>query len=152
MGISVKNAETETGADVKASGEHCDHIENDIVMKGDDESKLLRDEVLDHVAAINDTAGIHFKSQQLGEPELNVSEKRRIAETLLDRSHNIFLSRFGHRLLDHHLSYFENATSDKSQRDIDEIKYQIDRLRKVKRGSRAFKVIYTSLFSKSENI
>ncbi len=65
----------------------------------------LRERILNHIAGVS---GIHFKSQQLGEPELSFDVKRNIVEEVLNRSYATFLSRFGLHLLPEHLPYFDN--------------------------------------------
>lgn len=79
----------------------------------------LENELLDHVT----NSKAIFKSQQKGEPELTFEEKRAIARKLLERSHCLFLSKFGHYLKMEHLEYF-----NKSQ-DYETV-YHLNRLRR----------------------
>lgn len=85
----------------------------------DVEKNDIRNELLDHVA----NSKAIFKSQQKGEPELTFEEKRAIAGKLLEKSHCLFLSKFGHYLKVEHLEYFS-----KSQ-DYETV-YHVNRLRR----------------------
>ncbi|XP_024891193.1 vacuolar protein sorting-associated protein 35 isoform X3 [Temnothorax curvispinosus] len=85
----------------------------------DVEKDDLKNELLDHVA----NSKAIFKSQQKGEPELTFEEKRAIAGKLLEKSHCLFLSKFGHYLKVEHLEYFS-----KSQ-DYETV-YHVNRLRR----------------------
>lgn len=69
----------------------------------------LRNEILDHISANTEA---HFKSQQIGEPELTVTEKRSIAENLLNKSASLFLSRFGQYLTYEHFEFFKNCPEE----------------------------------------
>lgn len=82
----------------------------------------IREKMLDHIANKTD---VHFKSQQLGEPDLSFSEKRSIAENVLNQSHSTFLSRFGNNLLMEHLPYFANSVDEESY----EVQYYINKLK-----------------------
>ncbi|XP_063222523.1 coiled-coil domain-containing protein 97 [Bacillus rossius redtenbacheri] len=66
----------------------------------------LQDEMLDHLAL---SSCAHFKSQQIGDPELTGAQKREIAHSLLQRSSGQFLARFGYFLEEKHLEYFKNG-------------------------------------------
>jgi aspartyl/asparaginyl-tRNA synthetase len=66
-------------------------------------STLLKNTMLDHLA---NSKVAHFKSQQVGEPELSFEQKRQIAEDILIRNPGQFLSRFGQFLQSQHLDYF----------------------------------------------
>ncbi|KAF7405701.1 hypothetical protein HZH68_005070 [Vespula germanica] len=79
----------------------------------------LEDELLNYLAE----SDANFKSQQKDDPELTFEEKRTIASNLLQRSHCLFLAKFGHYLLEEHLKYFDSA-KDKNY----EISYHINRL------------------------
>jgi len=64
----------------------------------------------------------HFKSQQRGDPDLSIEEKKAIAENLFDRNPLGFLSRFGHLLSDKHLEYF-HTFEYRDDKERDEVKY-----------------------------
>lgn len=83
----------------------------------------LRDHILSHLISCDD---VHFKSQQIGDPELTMDEKKKILESVLDRSFSTFLSRFGHSLLPEHLEYFEKPNENESY----EVQFYLDKLRK----------------------
>lgn len=90
-----------------------------------EECLTARDKMLNHLA---NAEGVHFKSQQIGEPDLKYEEKRKIAETILDQSHSTFLSRFGNNLLVEHLIFFENPVAEESY----EVNYYVNKLRSNK--------------------
>lgn len=69
----------------------------------------LRNDMLDYLCKSREA---HFKSQQIGDPELLDSEKRVIAESILDRNCGTFLARFGTYLLEDHLAYFNDCSED----------------------------------------
>lgn len=79
----------------------------------------FEEELLTHVA----NSKAMFKSQQKEDPELTFEEKRAIAAKLLEKSHCLFLSKFGHYLKVEHLEYFSKS------KDY-EIVYHINRLRR----------------------
>ncbi|XP_011690830.1 PREDICTED: coiled-coil domain-containing protein 97 [Wasmannia auropunctata] len=79
----------------------------------------LGDELLDHVA----NSKAIFKSQQKEEPELSFEEKRAIAGKLLERSHCLFLSKFGRYMRMEHLEYFGRSQEY-------ETVYHVSRLRR----------------------
>ncbi|KYM96884.1 Coiled-coil domain-containing protein 97 [Cyphomyrmex costatus] len=83
------------------------------------EKKTLEKELLDHVANSKAT----FKSQQKEEPELTFEEKLAIVRKLLEKSHCLFLSKFGQYMKVEHLEYF-----NKSQ-DYETI-YHVNRLQR----------------------
>lgn len=87
---------------------------------GQESKTSLRNLLLDHLS-LNTQA--HFRSQQVGEPDLTVKEKRRIAESLLGRSCELFLARFGTHLLEQHLNYFNKI-------DSYEVNYHLNHLRR----------------------
>ncbi|XP_075225481.1 uncharacterized protein LOC142326721 [Lycorma delicatula] len=66
-------------------------------------------EMLDHLCKSKEA---HFKSQQIGEPELLDSEKRVIAESVLNHNKGTFLARFGSFLLEEHLDYFTDCSEE----------------------------------------
>lgn len=74
-------------------------------LMSDVEKDDLENELLDHVA----NSKAIFKSQQKEEPEFTFEEKRAIAGKLLERSHCLFLSKFGHYLKIEHLRYFSKS-------------------------------------------
>ncbi|XP_014275521.1 coiled-coil domain-containing protein 97 [Halyomorpha halys] len=63
----------------------------------------LRYNMLDH---LSQNTEVYFKSQQINDPDLTISEKRLIAESILDKNPGCFLSRFGKYLMEKHLEYF----------------------------------------------
>uniref|UniRef100_A0A1B6ECE4 CCD97-like C-terminal domain-containing protein n=1 Tax=Clastoptera arizonana TaxID=38151 RepID=A0A1B6ECE4_9HEMI len=92
------------------SGDH----KMDTFLDSSNEEKMsldLRCNILDHLSV---SKIAHFKSQQVGEPELSITEKREIAESLLERSPTLFLSRFGIHLEEEHLIYFEKCVNGDS--------------------------------------
>lgn len=82
-------------------------------------SDSVREELLNNVAS----SKAIFKSQQKEEPELTFEEKRAIAKNLLEKSHCLFLSKFGHHLKEEHLEYF-------SKSEDYETAYHVNRLRR----------------------
>lgn len=82
---------------------------------------ILRSQLLDHLSLSKDA---HFRSQQVGEPDLSNEEKREIAEALLMRSSELFLARFGTHLLEQHLDYFDESESY-------EVNYHLKHLRQT---------------------
>lgn len=79
----------------------------------------LEEELLTHLA----NSKAIFKSQQKGDPELTFEEKRTIAGELLEKSHCLFLSKFGHYLKVEHLEYFSKS------KDYETV-YHVNRLRR----------------------
>jgi hypothetical protein len=93
---------------ISDASETCDKTENgslSVSMEDDDthSSTSLMNSMLDHLA---NSKVAHFKSQQVGEPELSFEQKRQIAEDILIRNPGQFLSRFGQFLQSQHLDYF----------------------------------------------
>ena len=88
----------------------------------------LRDCILSY---LSDRDDIHFKSQQIGEPELSISEKRAILEEVLNRNRSTFLSRFGHHLLAEQLPYFDTPDDRQSY----EIQFYLSKFRGKKTAS-----------------
>lgn len=82
----------------------------------------LRERIILHLSNCND---IYFKSQQIGDPELSVSEKRAILEDVLTQNRSTFLSRFGHRLLKEHLSFFNTPADIESY----EVQFYLSKLK-----------------------
>ncbi|KAL1462474.1 hypothetical protein WDU94_014306 [Cyamophila willieti] len=69
----------------------------------------LRNEILDHIASNTEA---HFKSQQIGDPEFTISEKRNIAESILNKSISLFLTRFGKYLSYEQIEVFQNCPEE----------------------------------------
>lgn len=88
----------------------------------DEKENILCESLLNHVAA-NKLA--HFKSQQVGEPELSTQQKRDIAKDLLIRNPEQFLARFGNHLEEEHLDYFSGV-----KYDTYEIQFHLRQLRR----------------------
>ncbi|KAJ8895967.1 hypothetical protein PR048_001308 [Dryococelus australis] len=84
----------------------------------------LMDEMLDY---LSHSKGAYFKSQQIGEPELTVVQKREIARDMLQRSSGQFLARFGYYLEEKHLEYF---TDDGVCDDDYEVQYHVRQLQR----------------------
>lgn len=80
----------------------------------------VENEILDCVA----NSSAIFKSQQKGEPELSLDEKRTIARELLAKSHSLFLAKFGEYMKKEHLDYFRCDEEDY------EIRYHTKRLKR----------------------
>lgn len=87
-----------------------------------DPMTILKCEILNFIA---NCEGAHFKSQQRGEPDLTLNEKRCIASDILDTSPGRFLSRFWSFLLPSHLPFFASLTGDDY-----EVKFYIEKLEK----------------------
>lgn len=72
---------------------------------------------------------VFYKSQQVSDQELNDGEKLDILQNLFNRSHSIFLSRYGKHLKQEHLQLFETTSTDTDSYEIkhylDEIKYRL---------------------------
>ncbi|CAB0007641.1 unnamed protein product [Nesidiocoris tenuis] len=81
-----------------------------------DSSVGLRDSILDHIS-LNKEA--YFKSQQLNDPDLTASEKREIAEQLIDNNTSTFMLRYCKYLKEEHLEYF-------AEKDDYEVQYHIE--------------------------
>lgn len=71
--------------------------------------QLLRSDMLDHLCRSKEA---HFKSQQIGDPELTDCEKREIAESVLDHNCATFLARFGNFIREEHLDYFDDCAEE----------------------------------------
>ncbi|KAK6617937.1 hypothetical protein RUM43_014166 [Polyplax serrata] len=81
--------------------------EDDVRSHGENSSdescwKEVSESILDHVQECPAV----FRSQQMGDPELTVSDKRRIAECMLLKKPVEFLIRFGQFLKEEHFNYF----------------------------------------------
>lgn len=57
---------------------------------------------------------VYFKSQQIGEDELSVMEKREIASKIFSLCKSTFLCRFGKHLKEDHLEYFKQFLTDEN--------------------------------------
>ncbi|XP_065209394.1 coiled-coil domain-containing protein 97 [Planococcus citri] len=99
-------------------------VNNSTDSKVSNSADEIRNQMLDYLA---NKTNVHFKSQQIGEPDLSFSEKRSIAENVLNQSHSTFLSRFGDNLLMEHLSCF-NDPGDESY----EVQYYLNKLKSCK--------------------
>jgi hypothetical protein len=103
------------GETVPHALEICEEIKTGNLLTPMEEDLLskisLKNTMLDHLAS---SKVAHFKSQQVGEPELSFEQKRQIAEDILIRNPGQFLSRFGQFLQLKHLDYFTelNKMSD----------------------------------------
>lgn len=97
--------------------------ESELASKEKQRRDLCND-LLDHLSR-NRVA--HFKSQQLGEPDLSREEKREIAESILNRSFSLFLSRFGTHLLERHLEYFVECSVEERY----EVEFYLHKLKKT---------------------
>ncbi|XP_037044445.1 coiled-coil domain-containing protein 97 [Bradysia coprophila] len=73
------------------------------VVKSPDDS--LKTNMIDHLVFENRA---FFRSQQINDPDITDTERRTIAEQLLQESHKKFLFRFGAHIKENHLRYFEN--------------------------------------------
>lgn len=74
----------------------------------------LKSELLDHLCSIN----IAFiKYQQRDEDELNINQRRVIADNLLRKSVTMFLNRFSPFLQLEHLSYFNQLSFDDKEKE-----------------------------------
>ncbi len=76
----------------------------------------LKESIINHIS-LNDAA--FSKYQQRGEEELSASQKKILAQNLLDKSVLMFLNRFGNLLKKEHLVYFKQLKyEDKNKEDI----------------------------------
>lgn len=96
------------------------NTDNSNVSVTDHEDNNLEEVMLTYL--INSKA--IFKSQQKDDPELTLEEKKLIAINLLQKSHCLFLSKFGHFLKKEHLNYFNKNDEDY------EVSYHINRLKR----------------------
>ena len=80
------------------------NVEMEEVVEG-----TQRDQILDCVATNNSA---YFKSQQRGEADLSLEEKKAIAASILDSKPSKFLERYGKFLKRQHLSYFDQFCDD----------------------------------------
>lgn len=81
-----------------------------------DEIATLRFNMIEHLVVENKA---FFRSQQINDPDITESERRQIAEQLLEQSHKKFLFRFGANIVAEHLRFFE------VQRYSDDDEYEI---------------------------
>ncbi|XP_014251971.1 coiled-coil domain-containing protein 97 [Cimex lectularius] len=96
-------------------------VDNGFDKNEDQES--LKISLLNRISENNEA---HFKSQQVGDPDLTTHEKFTIAKGILDKSKALFLSKYGKYLLDEHLKYFEGS-------DDYEINFYLNELQKGKK-------------------
>lgn len=82
----------------------------------------LQDQLLDYIANLEN---VYIKSQQIGEPELTIAEKRSLLEEILNRNICTFLSRFGQYLLPKHVQIFENHPDSQSY----EVQFYLSKLK-----------------------
>nr|XP_018903696.1 PREDICTED: coiled-coil domain-containing protein 97 [Bemisia tabaci] len=78
----------------------------------------LADQQKNIIDQVVSSEGVHFKSQQIGDPELQDTEKRKIVEDVLNRSHGLFLSKFGQHLCQEHLEFFSKP-NEAEQYEVD---------------------------------
>ena len=72
----------------------------------------VKDNLADIIRTVSVSDGF-FKHQQIGEPDLTLEDKAKIASELIVTKPGVFLSRYGKYLSEQHLEYFENLqTSD----------------------------------------
>lgn len=90
------------------------------------DEKRRRDLCNDLLDYLSRSQVAHFKSQQRGEPDLSKEEKRKIAESVLNRSYSVFLSRFGNHLLERHLEYFVECSVEERY----EVEFYLKKLKK----------------------
>lgn len=57
---------------------------------------------------------VYFKSQQIGEEELSINEKREIVSKIFSSCKSTFLCRFGKHLKEDHLEYFKQFLTDEN--------------------------------------
>lgn len=81
------------------------------------------DDIIDHLAHNNE---VTFKSQQIGEADLNIQEKKRIALDLYKKGKSLFLTKFGSYLTHNHLLYFEKSANEEY-----EVKIIVSQLQKI---------------------
>lgn len=74
----------------------------------------LKSDLLNHLS-LNNIAFIKY--QQRDEEELNINQRRVIAENLLRRSITMFLNRFGSFLNLKHFEYFDQLSFDDKDKD-----------------------------------
>ncbi|KAK7792859.1 hypothetical protein R5R35_009636 [Gryllus longicercus] len=77
---------------------------------------LFIDSMLNHLAKSQKAP---FKSQQVGDPDLDFSEKKEIARDILKDNPARFLAKFGHYLLEDHLDYFSTLDSTNKNYEVD---------------------------------
>ncbi|XP_077286766.1 coiled-coil domain-containing protein 97 [Arctopsyche grandis] len=102
----------------------CDELRDD--QKTNDSYDAIHD-IIDYlVRDIN----ICFKSQQIGEEDLKISEKKTIAFDVFNKSALYFLEKYGKYLKMEHLPYFEDL-SKMSVDDNEELNYHIAQLKLI---------------------
>lgn len=113
------------------------------------------DDIIDYLAHNNE---VTFKSQQIGEMDLNIQEKKQIALNLYKKGKSLFLTKFGSYLTHNHLLYFESPTTE--EYDVKIIVTQLQKIlhdkdKKVLTKNRRFEALNKMLkenayFSESE--
>lgn len=81
------------------------------------------DDIIDYLAHNNE---VTFKSQQIGEVDLNIQEKKQIALDLYRKGKSLFLTKFGSYLTHNHLLYFEKSATEEY-----EVKIIVTQLQKI---------------------
>ncbi|XP_050519745.1 coiled-coil domain-containing protein 97 isoform X2 [Daktulosphaira vitifoliae] len=89
--------------------------------KDPEKNQVLIQNIIDHVS--ENASDNNFKSQQKGDPDITIEERKKIAGDILNESHSRFLYKFGDYLLQTHLEYFKNMNEDDY-----EINFHIHRL------------------------
>lgn len=74
----------------------------------------LKDDLLNHLS-LNNIAFIKY--QQRDEEELNINQRKIIAENLLRKSFTMFLNRFGKYLETDHFNYFDGLSFDDKDKE-----------------------------------
>lgn len=96
---------------------------------------VLESDLIDHICR---DPKVFYKSQQINDPELTIDEKLQILKQVLEKSHTIFLARFGNFVKENHLRFFEQEqqTSCYSPDERYEVDYYLDMIRKSHHGGR----------------
>lgn len=87
-----------------------ENIKTDNTIRDSEENQLLRQNIIDYVS--KNASDNNFKSQQKGDPDITVEERKKIAGDILSESHSKFLYKFGDYLLQTHLDYFKTMNED----------------------------------------
>jgi hypothetical protein len=74
----------------------------------------LKENLLNHIS-LNNAA--FCKYQQRDEDELSVSQRKILAERLLDKSTTMFLNRFGNFIKKDHFEYFNSLEYDDKEKE-----------------------------------
>lgn len=84
-------------------------------------SSNLKEDLINHISS-NNLAFVKY--QQRDEDELNLNQRKIIAENLLKKSTTMFLNRFGKLLQVHHFEYFDHIDfNDKSKKEMIKSKF-----------------------------